>query len=169
MFNSDLIVESTPGKGSVFQFTVEFKINSNHKKFINEEKSKNLQSLEGTRILLAEDNPVNMSIAKRFLTKWGIQVTEAVNGRIAVEKFEKDQFDMVLLDLEMPEMDGAGALRIIKKIDPEIPILAFTAAVYDNMLDDLLNKGFLGFIPKPFRPEDLHHKISYFIAQAKRA
>jgi PAS domain S-box-containing protein len=169
MFNSDLILESTPGKGSVFQFTVEFKINANHKKFINEEKAKNLQSLEGIRILLAEDNPVNMSIAKRFLTKWGIQVTEAVNGRLAVEKFEKDQFDIVLLDLEMPEMDGAGALRIIKKIDPEIPVLAFTAAVYDNMLDDLLQKGFLGFIPKPFRPEDLHHKISYFIAQARRA
>jgi CheY-like chemotaxis protein len=169
MFNSDLIVESTPGKGSVFQFTVELKINENRKMYINEEKARSLQSLEGIRVLLAEDNPVNMSIAKRFLNKWGITVTEAVNGRVAVEQFERGQFDLVLLDLEMPEMDGTAALRVIKKIDPEVPILAFTAAVYDNMLADLLQKGFLDFIPKPFRPEDLHNKISYHIQHAKRA
>ena len=169
MFNSDLIVESTPGKGSVFQFTVELKINENRKLYINEEKARSLQSLEGIRVLLAEDNPVNMSIAKRFLNKWGITVTEAVNGRVAVEQFERGQFDLVLLDLEMPEMDGTTALRVIRKIDPEVPILAFTAAVYDNMLADLLQKGFLDFIPKPFRPEDLHNKISYHIQHAKRA
>jgi PAS domain S-box-containing protein len=169
MFNSELVVESSTGKGSVFQFTVELKINENRKMYINEEKAKNLQSLAGTRILLAEDNPVNMSIAKRFLTKWGIAVTEAENGRIAVEEFKKGSFDLLLLDLEMPEMDGITALKEIKKINPEIPVLAFTAAVYDNMLADLLQKGFLDFIPKPFRPEDLHNKISYHVQHAKRA
>ncbi len=169
MFNSELILESSRGKGSVFQFTVELKINENRKMYINEEKAKNLRLLTGTRILLAEDNPVNMSIAKRFLTKWGIEVTEAVNGREAVEKYRKDYFDLLLLDLEMPEMDGATALNEIKKIDPEIPVLAFTAAVYDNMQTDLLQKGFLDFVPKPFRPEDLHNKISFHMQHSKRA
>jgi PAS domain S-box-containing protein len=169
MFNSELVVESTMGKGSVFHFTVELKINENRKMYINEEKAKNLQSLTGTRILLAEDNPVNMSIAKRFLKKWGIEVTEAVNGKEAVAQFQKGSFDLLLLDLEMPEMDGAAALKEIKKIDPEIPVLAFTAAVYDNMQTDLLQKGFLDFVPKPFRPEDLHNKISYHIQNVKRA
>ena len=169
MFNSELILESTPGKGSVFQFTVEWNINIHRKLYINEEKAKDLSSLNGTRILLAEDNPVNMAIAKRFLKKWGVELTEAVNGRLAVEEFKKGEFDLVLLDLEMPEMDGAAALLEIKKINPEIPILAFTAAAYDNMLADLLQKGFIDFIPKPFRPEDLHGKISFHLQNAKRA
>jgi CheY-like chemotaxis protein len=137
--------------------------------YINEDKAKDLRSLDGTRILLAEDNPVNMAIAKRFLKKWGIELTEAVNGKLAVEAFRNGEFDLILLDLEMPEMDGAAALLEIRKINPEIPILAFTAAAYDNMLADLLQKGFIDFIPKPFRPEDLHSKISFHLQQAKRA
>jgi CheY-like chemotaxis protein len=169
MFKSELIVESSMGKGSVFQFTVEWKINTSRKMYINEEKAKDLRPLDGIRILLAEDNPVNMAIAKRFLKKWGIELTEAVNGKLAVEAFRKGEFDLVLLDLEMPEMDGATALREIKKLNPEIPILAFTAAAYDNMLVDLLQKGFVDFIPKPFRPEDLHNKISFHLNNAKRA
>jgi len=169
MFNSELMLDSSAGKGSVFQFTVEWKINTHRKMYINEDKAKDLQLLEGTRILLAEDNPVNMAIAKRFLKKWGIELTEAVNGKLAVEAFKKGSFDLVLLDLEMPEMDGATALVEIRKVNPEIPILAFTAAAYDNMLADLLQKGFIDFIPKPFRPEDLHSKIFFHLQNAKRA
>ena len=137
--------------------------------YINEDKAKDLQPLDGTRILLAEDNPVNMAIAKRFLQKWGVELTEAVNGKLAVDVFKSSEFDLILLDLEMPEMDGATALKEIRKLNPEIPILAFTAAAYDNMQADLLQKGFIDFIPKPFRPEDLHNKISFHLAQAKRA
>lgn len=169
MFNSELVVDSTPGKGSVFQFTTEWKINMHRKLYINEDKAKDLRQLDGTRILLAEDNPVNMAIAKRFLVKWGVVLTEAVNGKLAVDAFKTGSFDLVLLDLEMPEMDGATALKEIKKLNPEIPILAFTAAAYDNMLADLLQKGFIDFIPKPFRPEDLHNKISFHLERAKRA
>jgi len=167
MFNSELVLESTPGKGSVFQFTTEWKINMHRKMYINE--PKNLCSLEGTRILLAEDNPVNMAIAKRFLQKWGVVLTEAVNGKLAVEAFKNGVYDLLLLDLEMPEMDGATALKEIRKLNPEVPVLAFTAAAYDNMLADLLQKGFIDFIPKPFRPEDLHSKISFHLQNAKRA
>ncbi|MEO5682446.1 MAG: response regulator [Chitinophagaceae bacterium] len=169
MFNSELVLESSMGKGSVFQFTVEWKINIHRKMYINEEKAKDLRPLDGIRILLAEDNPVNMAIAKRFLKKWGVELTEAVNGKHAVEAFKNGEFDLILLDLEMPEMDGATALLEIRKINPEVPILAFTAAAYDNMLADLLQKGFIDFIPKPFRPEDLHGKISFHLQNEKRA
>jgi PAS domain S-box-containing protein len=169
MFNTELILESEEGKGSIFHFTLELTVNENRKFFINEEKTKNLQTLTGIKVLIAEDNPVNLSVAKRFLSKWGIEVHEATNGREAVEKFKVNEFDVLLIDLEMPEMDGVTALKEIRKLNSSIPAVAFTAAVYENMQADLLHKGFTDFIHKPFRPEDLHSKISHLIAALKRA
>ena len=163
MFNSELLIESEIGKGSRFHFTMEMTINQNRKLYINEQ-SRKLTPLTGVKILLAEDNHVNLSIAKRFLSKWGIEVTEATNGLEAVEKFGASTFDLLLLDLEMPEMDGATALKEIRKFNKETPAVAFTAAVYDNMQVDLLEKGFVDYIHKPFRPEDLHAKIEGLVS-----
>jgi signal transduction histidine kinase len=163
LFHGDLQVESEEGRGSTFHFTLKLVINENRKMYINEEKVKHLTEFSGVRVLIAEDNMVNMSIAKRFLTKWGIDVKEAYNGKQAVELFKMHEFDLVLIDLEMPEMDGVTALGEIQKINPKIQAIAFTAAVYDNMRADLLGKGFKEFVPKPFRPEDLHNKISTLI------
>ncbi len=163
LFHGDLMVESEEGKGSTFHFTLKLLINENRKLYIDENKVKQLSMFHGVKVLVAEDNAINMSIARRFLTKWGIDVREAYNGREAVEIFAKEKFDLVLIDLEMPEMDGVTALGEIRKINPAVPALAFTAAVYDNMRADLIQKGFMEFVPKPFRPEDLHHKISTFI------
>jgi len=100
-----------------------------------------------------------MMVAKRFLQKWNLSVDEAVNGLEAVELYNNNKYDLLLIDLEMPEMDGNEVVAYVRKIDQEIPIVAFTAAVYDDMQADLLKKGFTEFIPKPFRPEDLHKKI----------
>jgi len=154
----ELQVESEEGKGSSFYFSIDFKVTAK-KAYVNEASLKELTGLSGLRILLAEDNPINMLVAKRFLLKWKLVVDEAVNGVEAVELFKKNKYDLLLIDLEMPEMDGSEAVAHIRKLDNEIPIVAFTAAVYDDMQADLLRKGFSEFIPKPFRPEDLHKKI----------
>lgn len=167
-FNSELQLESEPGKGSTFHFTVELPINENRKLYINEDKSRQLASLDGVQVLIAEDNPVNLSVARRFLQKWGVEVTEAHNGLEAVQRYRKGLFDVLLIDLEMPEMDGATALQQIRKIDPSIPVIAFTAAVYDNMYADLMQKGFTDFIHKPFRPEDLHNKILQQVVERRK-
>lgn len=169
IFGSELRLESMEGKGSAFQFTVEMPINENRKEYISEHKATQPGSLLGVRILIAEDNPVNLSVARRFLLKWGVELTEAKNGVEAVQKFKSGVYDLVLLDLEMPEMDGATALVEIKKIQPQAIVLAFTAAVYDNMVDDLIQKGFLDFIHKPFRPEELHAKITQYHRLSKVA
>jgi PAS domain S-box-containing protein len=169
MFNSELILESEEGKGSIFHFKLELRINQDRKLFINEEKARSLQMLTGARVLIAEDNPVNLSVAKRFMLKWGIEVHEATNGKEALIKFRSNEYDVLLLDLEMPEMDGITALKEIRKLNTSVPAVAFTAAVYDNMQADLIQKGFTDFIHKPFRPEDLHAKISYLVEAMKRA
>jgi signal transduction histidine kinase/CheY-like chemotaxis protein len=168
MFNSELMLKSQEGKGSEFFFTVVLKINQDSRLYIEEDQSRQLTSLEGVRILIAEDNKVNMSIAKRFMTKWGIEVDEAVNGREAVERFKNGSYDLMLIDLEMPEMDGPSALREIRRFNRDVPAMAFTAAVYDNMENDLMKKGFIDYIHKPFRPEVLHNKIATLIME-KRA
>jgi len=154
-----LKVSSEPGKGSEFHFSVEMNINHGQKAYVNEESLKVLRELEGVRVLMAEDNPINMLVARRFLLKWKVNVDEATNGLKALELFRKNAYDLLLIDLEMPEMDGTQAVAEIRKTDTQVPIIAFTAAVYDNMHEDLLRKGFTDFIPKPFRPEELHKKI----------
>ncbi len=169
LFHGDLQVESEEGRGSTFLFTLKLVINPNRKVYINEDRIKQLSEFVGLKVLVAEDNAVNMSIARRFLTKWGIEVHEAYNGKEAVELFSQNKFDLILIDLEMPEMDGVTALGEIRKINPMIPAIAFTAAVYDNMKADLLEKGFMEFVPKPFRPEELHNKIATLMAVQNRA
>jgi signal transduction histidine kinase/CheY-like chemotaxis protein len=164
LFQGELQLESEEGRGSTFHFTLKLAISENRKRYINEDKVKQLCMFPGVKVLVAEDNAINMSIARRFLTKWGIEVKEASNGRQAVELFAKNPFDLVLIDLEMPEMDGVTALGEIKKINPAVPAIAFTAAVYEDMRADLLRKGFMEFVPKPFRPEDLHNKISILLS-----
>jgi len=121
------------------------------------------------KVLLAEDNPISMAVVKRLLTKWGIDIVPATNGREAVEKFEPGKYDILLLDLEMPELDGASALKEIRKFDQQVPIVAFTAAVYENMYNDLREKGFNDFINKPFSPEVLYSKIFTLSAAKGRA
>ena len=155
---SELEVDSYPGIGSTFFFTVQLRFNST-KAFVNEATLKRLTELDGIRILLAEDNPMNMMVATRFLRKWKMQVDEATNGLEALELYRHNAYDILLVDLEMPEMDGAEFVSHVRKSDDATPVIAFTAAVYENMQEDLKQKGFSDFITKPFRPEDLHKRI----------
>jgi CheY-like chemotaxis protein len=167
MFNSELMLKSQEGKGSEFFFTIVLRINQTSRLYVEEDKTRHLPSLEGVRILIAEDNKVNMSIAKRFMTKWGIVVDEAVNGKEAVDRFQRGSYDLMLIDLEMPEMDGPTALNEIRRFNTTVPAMAFTAAVYDNMENDLMKKGFVDYIHKPFRPEVLHSKIASLIMERR--
>ncbi|HEY8967653.1 MAG TPA: ATP-binding protein, partial [Puia sp.] len=163
LFSGELMLDSREGLGSTFYFSVALEINENARPYINDEKVKKLPSFGKIKVLMAEDNAVNMSVARRLLNKWGIEVHEAINGREAVEKFRKGVYELVLIDLEMPEMDGVTALSEIRKVDRDIPAIAFTAAVYEDMRADLIGKGFMEVVPKPFRPEELHNKISLLL------
>jgi signal transduction histidine kinase len=150
---------SEAGKGSKFYFTLTLPLVFNKPAIVNPEKLKGLHSLDGLHILLAEDNPINMKIAKRFLESWGVAIDTAENGKLALEQFNTNKYDLLLIDLEMPEMDGKQFLTEVRKKDAHIPAIAFTAAVYDNMKEDLQAHGFTNYMHKPFRPDELHKKI----------
>jgi CheY-like chemotaxis protein len=166
LLGGDLEVESEEGKGSRFYFTLSFDNSISLRRFVNEDRVKTLKPFDGIKILLAEDNPVNMMIARRFLSKWNAHITEVSNGYDAVEMFNRNSYDLLLFDLEMPIMDGYTALEEIRKINRQIPAIAFTAAVFDNMKQYLREKGFSEYVQKPFRPEDLHQKIATLIIAA---
>lgn len=164
LMGGELKVQSRYNKGSRFYFEVALPFHISQKKaciaapemIIDEKK------LNGIKVLIAEDNPINMMIASKFLDKWGVIYKQAKNGLEAVSLFGENNFDVVLMDLEMPEMDGYGALNAIREINSTIPAIAFTAAVFDNMKEILLSSGFNDFIQKPFRPQDLQAKLVAF-------
>ncbi|MGC4036634.1 MAG: ATP-binding protein [Chitinophagaceae bacterium] len=168
MFDSELMVKSEIDRGSKFEFIVEMVIPHGERNYIIGKDSKKTVTLSGIKVLVAEDNPVNLVVLKRFLDKWGIQTTEAINGKEALEKFYTGQFDLLLLDLEMPVLDGSETLREIRRIGSLIPVMAFTAATYENIQYDLYEKGFNDFIHKPFRPDELQKKI-FALVRKQRA
>lgn len=161
MYEGELQVKDNIGRGSCFYFTLTLRKNADITATVKVINNESLAALNGLRLLIAEDNAVNMMIAVRFLEKWGIQPVQAKNGKEALQQFNPGSFDILLVDLEMPEMDGYELVAAVKKKDAHVPVIAFTAALYENMVADLLAKGFSDYLQKPFRPADLHHKVAF--------
>jgi signal transduction histidine kinase/CheY-like chemotaxis protein len=162
LYNGELKVESKKGEGSNFYFTIQLDLQLQNKSFVNEKVLQTLVNFDNLKVLIAEDNQINMMVARKFLNKWNITTAEAVNGVEALKKFDTNDYDILLIDLEMPEMDGYETIKRIREKNKTIPAIAFTAAVYENMYTDLIAHGFSDYIQKPFRPEDLHRKLTLF-------
>lgn len=156
-------LESEPGVGSTFKFCLNFGVPEISKLNITAEKSESYTGLEGKRILMAEDNKINFFVANKFLTSWGINVTAAENGKIALDILEKEDFDLIIMDLHMPVMDGIEATRIIRESsDPRInsiPVIALTAAIMSESHDKIEGLAINDYVLKPFKPRDLFEKI----------
>ena len=116
-------------------------------------------NLAGAKVLIADDNPINVIILKKFLTKWGIEPDEATNGLEAVQMASNTQYELILMDLQMPEMDGLEAARTIRKIEDKainsVPIIALTAATVSDVLAEVLEAGMNDAVSKPFNPVNL--------------
>lgn len=167
LMNSNINVESKSGKGATFWFDVCLKKSSIApvNKVITQV-APDTYSLPDVNILLAEDNKVNQLVATRILQKWKSNVTVASNGKEAVESVQENKFDVILMDLDMPVMDGYESLTIIKQNFPDIPVIALTAASFDDMNNYLSNKGFSEVVQKPFTIEDLYSKIDSVLKRA---
>jgi PAS domain S-box-containing protein len=158
-----IFVESEPEKGSKFVFTISFGITEKGSGISQVEVPESYTGLEGKRILVAEDNKINFFVANKFLTGWGVSVTHAENGQLALDFLEKNEYDLILMDLHMPIMDGIEATRIIRSMEDNklnsIPIVALTAAIMSENHDKIEELKINDYVLKPFKPHDLFDRI----------
>ncbi len=125
---------------------------------------------DGPRVLIAEDNPVNQKIARRIVEKLGFSVETANNGREAVQAVESAHFDVVLMDCQMPELDGFGATEAIRKLGRErggIPVIALTANALDEDHKHCLQAGMNDYLTKPIDPDRLGEVLERWVRRAK--
>ncbi|MBU4075401.1 MAG: response regulator [Euryarchaeota archaeon] len=112
------------------------------------------------KALVVEDNPINMELVIEILTANGFSADEAVNGEEAVARVEKKAYDIVLMDIELPGMDGVEATRLIKKRHIDIPVIALTSYAMKGDRDRFLAAGFDGYISKPLDVTDFIDKLN---------
>jgi signal transduction histidine kinase/ActR/RegA family two-component response regulator len=154
-----LEVESTPGAGSLFHFAVELGV---HAGAAHDEEASSSSAprpvahpRSGLRVLLAEDNKVNQRVAQRFLERLGHQVTVANDGREAVDEWWRQTFDLVLMDVQMPEMDGFEAVAAIRHAErggaTRTPVIALTAHAMSGDRERCLAAGMDGYLTKPVK------------------
>ncbi|MDR1079819.1 MAG: PAS domain-containing protein [Deltaproteobacteria bacterium] len=169
MMGGEIWCESVQGEGSVFGFTARFRMTSPSAsearpagaRRTREEERGMLQALSGARILLAEDNEVNQLVASRILAKAGFEVKIAGNGLEAVRMVKEQPFDLVLMDIQMPEMDGLTAARTIRE-DPayvDLPIVAMTAHAMSGDREMSLSAGMNDHVNKPINLQELYQAL----------
>ena len=115
-----------------------------------------------TKVLLVEDNDINRLYAKSILQQWNCVVDIAENGLVAIEKIKNNSYDVILMDVQMPVMDGYEATRAIRLMDSPMrhaPIVALTANATKTDIGKCLSSGMNDYLPKPFTPDDLYRKI----------
>ncbi len=159
---SEIFIDSEPGVGSKFFFTLKFKKSTSE---IREESkqsgNENKPDLSGKKILLVEDVEFNVMVAQRMLRNWNAEVDLAENGAIAVEKVKQYYYDLILMDIQMPVMDGYTATSNIRKINKQIPIIALTASVITTDIEaKAVQIGMNGCLSKPFNPNTLYTIIA---------
>lgn len=164
LMGGDVLVESTPHKGSVFtlKFNAETTQARAAKPAATPSNAPKTATVKDVAILIVDDHPLNRTVARLFLEPHGGKITEAENGRQALELLRKQSFDLVLLDVHMPVMDGPETIRHIRDANEEwatVPVIALTADAMTGDREKLIALGMTGYVSKPIDQRELIAEI----------
>lgn len=166
LHSSKIITRSEVGLGTSFEFSIKYSINDAH---MDQAEAKPFNFLgddsdiSKLKILIAEDDQMNILLMRKLLAKWELSPDFVNNGLEAVEACKANTYDLILMDIHMPKMDGYEATTIIRSLDDkakaELPIIALTASVALDVRHKILEVGITDFISKPFKPNELRAKL----------
>lgn len=165
LYDSEINVESTEGVGTEFSFAINFhRLSKSAKSAMAKPVTPN--AFAGKKVLVVDDNEVNVLIARRFLSKWGMVVDFATNGEEAINKIVENVYDLVFMDIRMPGIDGFDATRVIREISGDyfkkLPIIALTASIMHNENLKFKESGMNGHVLKPFNPDEIKAVLHRF-------
>ena len=163
MMGGEVGASGTPGQGSCFWFIATFGLPAAPQPTRPDAEAAQADALQrlrqqhgGARVLVADDDPVNLEIARAMLEHAGLDVSTVGDGKAALDACAAARYDVLLLDMHMPGMDGPQAAAALRRAGVHTPIIALTASVFDEDRDECLAAGMDHFLPKPCTPEDLY-------------
>ena len=165
LYGSDVEIQSKEGEGSTFSFSISF---PRVMKLSEVSKETGLPTaFLGKRILIVDDNEINILIATRIFSKWGLEIDSTPDGLTAIEKVKETLYDLIFMDVNMPGMDGFEATRIIRGLPgdyfKQIPIIALTASRLSNEHHQFKTAGMNGHVLKPFNPEEIKKMLAGYL------
>ncbi|WP_460500806.1 response regulator [Hymenobacter agri] len=167
LMGSDVQAESVKSKGTMMHFVVQLPVGASADLLPKDTlppQERLLPSLRAKRVLLVEDNRFNRQIAKTFLDHAFVEVTEAENGAVAVELAQVQPFDLILMDIQMPVMDGYAATALLRQqLELTTPIVALTANAIKGEREKCLAAGMDDYLTKPFKEDELLRKVSRWV------
>ncbi|MFE3870942.1 ATP-binding protein [Flavobacterium sp. ZS1P70] len=158
-----ITLKSIVGKGSAFSFELKFKVGSELLKVEQKQKSYDDSVLMNKKVLLVEDNKINQMVSAKMLENKGIICDIIDNGEDAIETARNNKFDLILMDVHLPGINGTVATQQIRKFDPNTPIIALTAISLDENREMLLSFGMNDVITKPFNPDEFYSTIANYV------
>jgi len=165
LHNSTIVIQSQENAGTAFSFEITYELSDTliEKNVISRPASQNEADISHLSILVAEDNQMNTLLMKKLLARWQIIPDFAINGLEALNAFKNKTYDLILMDIHMPVMDGYEAALAIRndhnQLKSQIPIIAVTASVSLDVRGKVTEAGMNDFVSKPFKPEDLRAKL----------
>lgn len=167
LLNSDIHVQSKEGQGTTFFFSIVFDM-VDHKK-IEASLEKQSEAFKGKKVLVVDDNEINILIVKRILTTWGLENDVAADGEEAISKVLENRYDLILMDINMPGIDGFETTSIIRELQgqyyQEVPVIALTASTQYHDSSKISASGMNGYLLKPFNHDKVKSVLSEFLGE----
>lgn len=166
MMGSDLEVQSTLGQGSMFGFYIELPVSQSEAQVDAAPAASEYTSLSELRLLYVEDMEPNRFVMKAMVRPWQVQLTMAESGQRALELIHENEYDLVLMDIQMPEMDGVETLHQIRSLFGDswtTPVVAFTAHAQDRDVSNYKSRGFVDVLTKPAGPDTLKNFLHQYV------